>query len=338
MVKVGIVGAGFMGSMHAAVYNKLPDVKIAGICDIRAEKAKSLAEKHKSVAFYDAELILKRDDITVIDICLPTFLHKEFVVKAAKAGKDVICEKPIALTVADADEMVKICKENRVRFMVAQVIRFWPEYQFLKEVHDRKKYGNLISLSCRRLASPPTYGWQNWLMDGKRSGGAPVDLHIHDTDFIRYLMGKEPKTVYGRGIKDPESGYTHIFSTFTFDDGAVVTAEGGWDMPSKFSFLMSYTAQYEKATIDFNCNTNPTLTVYEAAGNIERPVFDVVMAEETGGNISVLGGYFNEIRYFIEHVTHNKPFSVVTPEDARNTLDLVLKEIQSADGGTQIIL
>jgi len=134
MVKVGIVGAGFMGSMHANVYNLLPDSKIAGIADIRGEKAKSLAAKFKTIPYYDPQQMIEKQDITVIDICLPTFLHKEYVIKAAEMGKDVLCEKPIALTVEDANEMITACKKNRVRFMVAHVIRFWDEYRFLKEV------------------------------------------------------------------------------------------------------------------------------------------------------------------------------------------------------------
>jgi predicted dehydrogenase len=337
MVKVGIIGAGFMGSMHANVYSLLPDSRIAGIADIRGEKAKSLAAKFKTIPYYDPQQILEKEDITIIDICLPTFLHKEYVIKAAENGKDVLCEKPIALTVEDADEMISACKKSRVRFMVAQVIRFWDEYKFLKEAYDRKKYGDLKALSCRRLSSLPTWGWQDWLLNQDKSGGAMIDLHIHDTDFIRYLVGEDPQKVYSKTLNG-EMPYSHIYTTFTFKNGLVVTSEGGWDYPATFPFEMSYLAKFEKAVVDFNSRNTPSLVVYESSGKVDRPVFEKVKVEGTGGNIGDLGGYFHELRYFVDHVSHNKPFSIVTSEDARDSLRLTLQEKASADKGTEILL
>ncbi|MCM8777115.1 MAG: Gfo/Idh/MocA family oxidoreductase [Candidatus Omnitrophica bacterium] len=335
MVKVGIIGAGFMGSMHATVYNQLPDVKIVGIADIRGEKAKSLATKFKSIAYFDPQQLLDREDITVIDICLPTFLHKEFVIKAAERSKDIICEKPIALNLKDADEMIDACKKNKVRFMVAQVIRFWSEYKFLKEAYDRKKYGELITISCRRISPLPTWGWQDWLLDSDKSGGALIDLHIHDTDFICYLIGEKPKKIYSRTV-NKERPYSHIYTTFTFNNDLIITAEGGWNYPANFPFEMSYLAKFEKAVVEFNSRNNPSLIVYEATGKVDKPTFEKVKAEGVGGNIDDLGGYFYELRYFVDHVIHNKPFNVVTPEEAKESLYVVLKEKESADTGREI--
>lgn len=337
MVKVGIIGAGFMGSMHASVYSQLPDVKIAGIADVRGEKAKSLAAKFKTIPFYSFDELLKKEDISVIDICLPTFLHKEYVIKAAQFGRDVICEKPISLTVKDSDEMIQVCKDKKARFMVAQVIRFWPEYKFLKEIYDRGKYGKLLTISMRRLSPVPTWGWQDWLLTNERSGGALVDLHIHDTDFLLYLFGKKPEKVYSKVYKKGSLD-SHIFSTFTFSDGVIATAEGGWDFPQSFPFEMSYIVKFEKAIIEFNSRSSPALVVYESSGKIEKPVFESVRVEGGEGNIADMGGYYYELRYFIEHVTHNKSFGVITPEQARDSLDVVLKERESADIGTEIVL
>ncbi|MCX8082145.1 MAG: Gfo/Idh/MocA family oxidoreductase [bacterium] len=337
MLRVGIIGAGFMGGMHATVYSQLPDVKIMGIADIRGEKAKSLATKFKSIAYFDPQQLLDREDITVIDICLPTFLHKEFVIKSAERSKDIICEKPIALTIEDADEMINTCKKYKVRFMVAQVIRFWAEYKFLKEVYDRKKYGELLTLSCKRISPLPTWGWQDWLLDSDKSGGALIDLHIHDTDFICYLLGKKPKKIYSRTI-NRERPYAHIYTTFTFDNDLIITAEAGWDYPSNFPFEMSYLAKFEKAVVEFNSRNTPSLVVYESTGKIERPVFEKVKAEGVGGNIDDLGGYFYELRYFVDHIIHNKPFNVITPEEARDSLAVALKEKESADKGVEVSL
>ncbi|HDN97871.1 MAG: hypothetical protein DRP67_02000 [Candidatus Omnitrophota bacterium] len=338
MIKVGILGAGFMGNMHATVYSLFPDVKIGGIADIRGEKAKALAQKFNTIPFYNPDELLKREDITIIDICLPTFLHKEYVIKAAELKKDIICEKPIALTVEDADEMIKACKENRVRFMVAHVIRFWPEYKFLKEIYDREKYGKLLTINCQRFSPAPTWGWENWILDGEKSGGAIIDLHIHDTDFVLYLTGKKPSKIYSKGEKKGNT-FVHISTIFEFPDGLIATCEGGWDFPPNYPFVMSYIAKFEKAVVEFNSRNSPTVVVYESSGKIERPSFEPKKLEGVmEGNISELGGYYYELRYFIEHVVHNKPFGVVTPEQARDSLDIVLKEKKSAEEGIEITL
>ncbi len=337
MVRLGLLGGGFMGSMHAAVYSQLPDVRIAGVADVRAEKAKSLAEKYKTAPYYGPDELLRREDVAIIDICLPTFMHKEFVIKAADCGKDVICEKPIALSVKDAEEMITACQRNRVRFMVAQVLRFWPEYKFLKDAYDRKQYGNLVSIACTRLSPPPTWGWQNWLLEGERSGGALTDLHIHDTDFLLYLTGQKPVRLCSYGTK--EGGvYSHINTAFEFPDGLKATAEGGWNFTPNYPFMMAYTAIFEKAIVELNTRYTPSMVVYEAGGKVDRPTFQTIKVEGSEGNISDLGGYYFELRYFIEHVTHNKPFGVITPEQARDSLDIVLKEQESADTGKEIVL
>jgi len=336
MTRVGIIGAGFMGSMHANVYSMLPDVKIVGIADVRGEKAKSLAAKFKAIPYYDAEQLISKQDVGVIDICLPTYLHKEFAIKAAESGKDIMCEKPIALNVGDADEMIAACRKNKVRLMIGHVIRFWNEYRFLKEVYDRNDYGKLKSLVLRRLSPQPSWSWQDWLLDNERSGGALVDLHIHDTDFVLYLTGKNPQKIYSKITGDGD--YSHIVTTFTFENGPVISAEGGWDFPSQYPFEMSYTANFEKATVEFNSRANPSLVVYESSGKTDRPVFDKIKSEGGNGNIEDLGGYFKEIRYFVDHVSHSKQFNVVTPEDARHSLAVLLVEKESADKKVEMLI
>lgn len=336
MVKVGIIGAGFMGNMHATVYSQLPDVKIVGIADIRGEKAKNLATKFKTIPYFDPDQLIKRDDVTLIDICLPTYLHKEYVIKSAEAGKDIICEKPIALSVEDAEEMIKICEEKKVRFAVAHVIRFWPEYKLLKEIYDSGKYGKLLTISMRRVSPVPSWGWENWFLDQQKSGGAVIDLHIHDTDFLLYLTGEKPYKIYSR-VKQIEGLDTHIFTIFTFKDDMIAEVEGGF-FPPNFPFEMSFTAKFEKATVDYSSNKTPSLCIYELSGKIDKPVFTKIRANGVEGNIEDLGGYFHELRYFVDHIIHNKPFQVITPLDAKNSLELVIKERESSLKGEEIIL
>ncbi|MCX7917972.1 MAG: Gfo/Idh/MocA family oxidoreductase, partial [bacterium] len=301
------------------------------------DKAKSLAIKFKTIPYFDPDQLINKEDVNLIDICLPTFLHKEYVIKAAEAGKDIICEKPIALTTEDADEMIKICEKNKVRFAIAQVLRFWPEYKYLKDIYDSGKYGKLLTITMRRVSPIPTWSWQDWFLDQEKSGGAVIDLHIHDTDFLLYLLNEKPKKIYSK-ISKKNSLEVHIFTVFTFINGLIAEVEGGFDFPPNFPFEMSYTAKFEKATVDFNSNKSPSLVVYEFSGKIDKPTFQKIKANGIEGNIEDLGGYFYELRYFVDHIIHNKPFQIVTPQDAKNSLEIVLKERESAIRGGEISL
>ena len=336
MVRIGVIGAGFMGSMHTQCYALLPGVKLVGIADCRKEKAVELADKFGCIAYENAGNLLKNSEVDAVDICLPTFLHKKWVIKAAKAGKHVLCEKPIALTVKDADKMVEAADKQGVIFMVAQVIRFWPEYVRLKEIYQKGELGRLVSLHLTRLSPTPTWGWENWLGTSQKSGGALIDLHIHDTDYLQYLLG-QPKSLYSVGRKVDE-GYWHIMTSFKYPE-MVVTAEGGWDFVDTFPFRMAFVANFEKGVVEYNSMYTKPFAIY-TPGKSEFPQLapDSPHPSEGGGNISALGGYYNEIKYFVECVEKREKPAVVTPEEARNSLGIALKEFKSAEKGKEIRL
>ncbi len=332
MVKVGIVGAGFMGKMHAGCYDVLPDAQLIGIVDREIGKAREIADRYGTKACPSLKELLK-DPVDIVDICLPTYLHKEGVIESVRAGKHVLCEKPIALNTGDATEMISETKEAGVKFMVAHVIRFWPEYVKLKEIFDSQRLGRLKSLTCKRLSPMPTWSWQNWLMDPEKSGSALIDLHIHDTDFILYLLGK-PASVFTQTIKT-EIGHSHVWSIFEYSD-KVATAEAAWDLPANFPFLMAFAAVFEKGTVEFDSQKKKSLAIYDGE-NVEYPE---VQSEKMqgGGNISELGGYYNEIKYFVECVKRGEEPELVTPEEAKASLELVLTEIKSAESGQKILI
>lgn len=338
MIKVGIVGAGFMGGMHAECYNNLPNAKLLAIADADLTKAENLAKKYGVKTYKRAEDLFKEEDIQIIDICLPTFLHKEYVIKAAEAGKNILCEKPIALTVEDADEMIEAADKSKVKLMIAQVIRFWPEYVKLKQIFDEESLGKMISISCVRLSSTPTWAWDKWLLDSKRSGGALVDLHIHDTDFLLYLLGK-PISLLSVAPKTPLK-YAHVFTSFLFPDGVVAYAEGGWDMPDNFPFTMSFTANFEEGVVEFNSRWGKSLAIYQSGKEVKYPEVKIEFpaSAQVGGNISDLGGYFSEIKYFVDCVENDKMPTLASGEAARESLKVVLTEFKSIKSGRLIEL
>ena len=332
MVKVGIVGAGFMGKMHAACYEVLDGAQLIGVADKDVGKAEEISDKYKIKAYRSLKGLLE-DPVDIVDICLPTYLHKEAVIESARAGKNVLCEKPIALSTDEATEMISESKKAGIKFMVAQAIRFWPEYAKLKEIFDDHPLGTLMSLSCRRFSPTPIWSWQNWMMDPEKSGSALIDLHIHDTDFILYLLGR-PKSIFSKTSKT-EIGHWHVWSIFEYPD-KIAVAEGGWHFAGNFPFMMAFTAFFEKGVVEFNSREEKTLAIYDGE-NIEYPEIQSKKTE-TDENISELGGFYKEIKYFVECVERDRAPEVITPEEAKDSLELVLAELKSAESGEKILI
>ena len=187
MIKVGLIGCGFMGAMHANCYNNIDGVKLVAVADIRREKAEELACGAEIYA--DGKDLIERADVDVIDICLPTFLHAEYAVKAMDKVKYLFVEKPVALTNAQAKEMIEKAIKTGCQVQVGQVIRFWDEYVELKKIIESGVYGKVVNANFRRISPRPTWGWKNWLLDASLSGGAGQDLHIHDVDYVLSLFG-----------------------------------------------------------------------------------------------------------------------------------------------------
>ena len=341
-VRVGVVGIGFMGKMHFGVYKANPKSQVAAIADIDGKKlsgdwsaiggnigdASAKAVDLSGISKYSNALELINDpDVDLVDITLPTYLHSKYAIAALQAGKHVLCEKPIADNVADAKKMVAAAAKAKGRFMVAQCIRFWPEYAWAKEhVVAGREYGKVLSASFRRLSGTPVWSWTNWLMDAKKSGSAAVDLHIHDVDYVRYLFG-EPRAVWALGVVGAVSkgGVDHIVAQYRYPGVRQVTAEGGWAMASGFGFEMSFILVCERATVVYNCTKSPALAVHlQDGGTVVPPV--------AAGD-----GYSREMDYFLDCIIEDRPPEVVTGAEGLKSLALALAEVKSVKaGGKQI--
>ena len=340
MQNIAIIGLGFMGSMHAQIYKQLVSATLVAVVD--NQKAKVARELKKlglnARVFGTVEELLAGAEVDVIDICLPTDLHAPFALKAIAAGKHVFCEKPLALTKADGKKIVAAAKKAGVFLQVGQCIRFWPEYRALEAFIKSGKAGKLLSLSLQRRAGRPSYSVGDWLNDSKRSGGAALDLHIHDTDFIHHLLGK-PDAVTSIGTKD-KTGWSHIFTTYHFKRVAV-SAEGGWNYPPNWGFQMAFQALFERGAVEFDSGASPTLTVTLGTGKKQPLAYVSPAAGESStgaGNISSLGGYYNELESFITSLERGKAPKVATGHQAAESLTTALAEIQSAATGRTITL
>ena len=324
MFKVGLIGAGFMGGMHVNCYKALSDkIEIVAIADIREERAKALAEGTNATIYTDAEKLLSHPGLDFVDICLPTYLHAEYVIKAMESGLDTFVEKPLCRTKEEADKIIEVQKKTGKLAQVGQVIRFWDEYVWLKDIADSGKYGKIKTATFKRFSAYPDWAADNWLHDFPKSGGMALDLHIHDLDFARYLMG-EPKKVSASGLND-ENGLTQYINTTYLYDGAIASCEGTWNHPKEFGLTMAYVVEFEKGTAVFNSGTGK-FCVYNKDGGIEDIVLEKSFegSSDIGGNISSLGGYYNELLYFARRLEDKTLPDIASIEEGAKSVALAL--------------
>ncbi len=191
MINVAILGMGGMGWFHATRLLQLSNVQLVAIADIEPDRLNAkrgvtinLGGSEKEVdlsgvaRFGDAGELIRRADAEVIDICLPSYLHAPYAIEALQAGKHVLCEKPMALTVEDADRMIAAARAAGRALMIAQCIRFWPECLFLRDCARDGRFGRLLSLNIFRLGGRLIWSWQNWFLDPARSGGAVIQESV----------------------------------------------------------------------------------------------------------------------------------------------------------------
>ncbi|MCD6360629.1 MAG: Gfo/Idh/MocA family oxidoreductase [Armatimonadetes bacterium] len=329
MVRVGLVGMGFMGQQHFGIYGGLDGAEVVAVCDVIPER---VAEKAASIGgnigdateldlsaqarYTDMSEMIASEELDVVDICTPTHTHADLACEALGAGLNVICEKPMARTVQQCDQMIQAAEDAGKLLFIAQCIRFWPEYEVLAGMIESGELGAVRAAKFMRQSAPPTWASNNWLSDPELSGGALLDLHIHDVDFILSVFGK-PDGVISRAV----NGVDLIESAYLYDE-IVCTAEGGWAMPGSFPFEMGYQVLGENGLLEFSLGKDPMLQFYPVDGEPYTPEF-------TPGT-----GYENELAYFVSCVEEGCAPERVTPESARDSVAMIMSERQSiATGG-----
>lgn len=332
MIRVGLIGCGFMGGMHAACYAALADlgVKVTAIADNRPEFLEKMAAQTGAQTFETGMELIEKADVDVVDVCLPTYLHAAHACAAMEAGRDVFCEKPVCLTEEDMQKLLETKARTGRKMMIGQVIRLWDEYAWLKETVSAGTYGRVLSGVFKRVSSRPTWASRNWLHTPEQSGGVAVDMHVHDVDFVRYLLG-EPDRIQAGAYRDADGTIQQIFAIYNYGKDTAVTVEAGWDYPATFPFMATYCVKLEKASIINDANG---LVVYPNDGEPFKPEIAPQFTGDNniGGNISSLGGYFNELKYFVEGLQGKNDLSVAPLEEAIASVRLVWKEVEAAGG------
>ena len=199
MHTVAVLGAGSMGRMHVNCYRQCNEAKVKYVIDCDMDKASGVAVLCGAIPQTNPNAIFEDPEVDIVDVCLPTYLHREYVEKAACAGKHVFCEKPIALNPDDAKIMIETCKSHNVKLGIGHVLRYFPEYEMARDIITSGKLGEIGVIRMSRTGPFPR-GWDNWYMDNQRSGRLLMDLSIHDFDFLAWCFG-DVERVFARNVK-----------------------------------------------------------------------------------------------------------------------------------------
>ena len=333
-IKFAILGYGGIAKSHKHGYELLEaegfPIKLVAICDIdkgqftAAEEAINLGSTYgtdlSGISLYtDIDKMLDEVDFDVIDICIPSYLHKEYAIKLMKNGKHVISEKPMSLSYADCEEMLRVANEYNKKITIGQCLHFEAGYTYLKQCVKEETYGKLLSLTLNRLSELPSWKcFEDWYLDIDRSGTVPFDLHIHDIDMANYLLGM-PKAVSSVTL-DNDVPMQYINSRLFYDNGVTVFATASWNEAKGTPFLRDYRARFEKATLIYKGGEVKVYTADGASFIAEETKAENRkdrMAEEIRNMALLVGdeGYTNTVN---------------TPECAASSILLTEKLVESA--------
>jgi predicted dehydrogenase len=341
MVRIGIAGIGFMGMIHYLATRRLHGAAVTAIhtrdpkklagdwTGIRGNfgppgEVMNLGAIHRHDRFED---LLADADVDLVDICTPTAQHEAMTLAALKAGKHVLVEKPIALTPAAADRMVAAARTSGFNpeappklLMVGQVLPFFPEFAYLAEAVKSRRYGPLLGGQFKRVISRPD--WSSAIGDVAETGGPAIDLHIHDTHFIRLICGM-PRQVAATGRIEGDA-VTHLNALYLYDAGGptVACASGAIAQKGR-EFVHGFEVYFEKATLVFESGAQP-LTVLPAGGGSERPAL---------GDGDPIGAFAAELQGAVDGIEAGRAPDLLAGQLARDALVLCHRECESVKAG-----
>jgi UDP-N-acetylglucosamine 3-dehydrogenase len=322
MLNIGILGAGSMGTTHAKAFHALPGAQVRAIFSRSHEKAAALANEVGAAAFAEPYTMLDDPHIDAISNTLPTHLHEEFTIAAMKRGKHVLLEKPMALSIDSCDRITHASEETGRILMIAQVLRFWPEYVAIANLVHSLALGKPLSAAALRLSARPR--WGDWFNNPEWTGGAVLDLHVHDVDACNWLFG-HPRSIYALGQRSSTGGWDQVFTLLNY--GAVqASAEASIMLPDGQSFLYGLRVLCENGsvTLDNRLEPHERLLVYESGKQPYPLSFDEGDA------------YSNQAAYFINCILNGHLPQQGTPQQGRTAVSACLAARQSIETG-QII-
>lgn len=304
-LRAGVIGIGAMGKNHARLYSELPGVQLIGVADMNATLATSIARSYGCKPYADYHDLLDQN-LDVLNIVVPTTLHKKVALDAISKGINVLVEKPIADTVENADEIIKAARKKGVSLMVGHVERFNPAIIKLKELIDDGLLGKVVSISARRV------GPYNPRI---RDVGIVLDLGTHDIDIMSYLYGEKIKQVYASAGTVVHSHEDHAIITLNFHNGGSGVIDTNWLTPHK---VRNLTVIGSRGIAEVDC-IEQTLRIFD-----QEWVRDAKI--EKGEPLKL------ELLHFVDCVRHDKR-PLVSGEDGRHALAVALAAVKSGRTG-----
>ncbi len=326
-MRVGVAGVGFMGAMHAAAWVET-GAKLVGFTAETTEEAEPIAKHYQVKVFPSLAAMLK--EVDVVDICTPTHLHAEMTIKAAEAGKHVICEKPLARTLEDGQRMIAACRKAGVKLYVAHVVRFFPEYALARAVVQQGKIGKLGTIRLNRGSFRPKKPVGNWFLDESKSGGILLDLMIHDFDYARWLAG-EVESVYAKKITAQNGSMLPVdygLVILKHRSGVLTHVAGAWAYPPP-TFRTGFEISGDGGMIDFDSSSTAPIETLLQKISADAP--DVGLPSSPLDE----SPYTTEIKEFYAALC-GECVPRVSAEDGLAALQISLAAIESARTGQPV--
>lgn len=331
MLNFGLLGAGMIGQIHAAAVAQIDGARLVAVADANSQAAAELAKAHGARVYETVEALVEDRDVEAVDVCLPTFLHERCVTLAAAVGKHILCEKPLALSKDQADRMAEAVRSAGVHFMVAQVLRFWPEYTMIKRLLDDQALGQPLVAYAARLEEPRHV---NWLNDPALGGGAALDLHVHDLDFLYSVFGL-PQTVYAIGRQSVTGSWDHLITSLDFGE-VIGVAEASYMMPEKYPVSNEFRLVCTGGSVTYRSGfvrgdesrdrAASQLTLYrphQSPEELGKPGKDAYLAE---------------IEYFVDSLNQGRAPDIATMSEALDVLDVAMAVQKSLVSGEVVHL
>jgi predicted dehydrogenase len=346
-LRVGVIGTGTIAlSAHLpAIAFLREEIELVAVADIREETARAAAERFGATAWYtDYHELLARDDIDFVDVCTPEFLHGEQVTAAARAGKHVLCEKPMAATLADADAMIHAAREAGVKLMVGHSRRFTDRYRHARRAIEEGAIGRvrLVRENERRPISMysvlnlPTCYWspegdRPWVSHPAYSQGAALTNAVHEMDLARWFVGDEAESVYAEArVVSPDSEVPDFLSyTISFRNGAIGAAEIVNQLPPNYPYFHMLEIFGDDGMIQATDPAQSPYELWEDQG--------IRLPENFNLLLRVDNAYVREVGGFAQAIREDTP-PPLDPWDARQALALSLAAARSSQEGRRVFL
>lgn len=329
-MRVGILGAGGMGNVHASKYKLIEGVELA-FFESDSEKADQFSKRWGAKAMTSEDDLIAGSD--VVDVCLPTDLHLEFGLRAIRARKPVFMEKPLARTLDEGRELVGAARDAGVPLMPGQVVRFFPEFARAHDLVSRGELGDPAVARVRRGGVAPK-GSREWFMDHARSGGVLLDLAVHDFDWLRWTLG-EVESVYSRSVGAQKGkGPDYALTLLKFESGAIGHVESTWMDPA--GFRVTFEVCGSDGMIEHDSRNSPSLrTAITAAvgGSASDPRSGAPIRTGPEAPLSPHDDpYFVQLSSFLEAVKEGREVPVA-PEEGWAALAIAYAALESARTG-----